>query len=210
MYRIKLINMPFGALRLPSIALTQLKSVIDRRFGDAVSVDVSYLNHDIGRYLGTDTYAFIANSTEANTSGLGDWLFREAAYPNQPDNAGEYFRRYFPQRSGLGRRVREEVLKKRPGLDDLLQQLIEKYRLYDADLVGFTSMFAQNMASFALARKLKELVPEVITAMGGANCEPPMGQQIADYVPQIDFVFAGPALKSFPRFVEACLSYDLE
>ncbi len=42
MYKIQLINMPFPLLNLPSIALTQLESVVEEMFGDQVSVEVSY------------------------------------------------------------------------------------------------------------------------------------------------------------------------
>ena len=66
--------------------------------------------------------------------------------------------------------------------------MIDKYRLAEADLVGFTSMFTQNVASFALARLLKESRPEIVIAMGGANCESPMGEEIARHVPAVDYV----------------------
>jgi hypothetical protein len=52
MYKISLINMPFVALHIPSIALTQLKSVVTKEFGDEVSVDIHYLNHDYAKFLG--------------------------------------------------------------------------------------------------------------------------------------------------------------
>src|SRR4051794_26167109 len=110
MYRIKLINMPFGALRLPSIALTQLKSVVEKRLPGKVSLEVYYLNHDFGRYVSTGLYSFIAGSTESNMSGLGDWFFRECAFPDLPDNADVYLRRYFPLNSGLSKPIREAVL----------------------------------------------------------------------------------------------------
>jgi hypothetical protein len=32
MFRISLVNMPFSAVEIPSIALTQLKAVVERRF----------------------------------------------------------------------------------------------------------------------------------------------------------------------------------
>ncbi len=35
MLKIALLNMPFAAYHLPSIGLTQIKSVLDRRFGGA-------------------------------------------------------------------------------------------------------------------------------------------------------------------------------
>src|SRR4029077_8771704 len=103
------------------------------------------------------------------------------------------------------RLFQELVHQKRFKLGPYMQDLITLYKLDRAQLVGFTSMFMQNTASFALARKLKQRNPGVVTVMGGANCEFPMGEVIAKHMDAIDFVFSGPALKSFPEFVQYCL-----
>jgi ribosomal peptide maturation radical SAM protein 1 len=198
---IGLINMPFAGAHLPSIALTQLKSIVKEQLRDRVSVAVHYLNHDFVKYMGTDLYGFMSGSMDAHNSGLGDWLFRQLAFPGQPDNASAYFQRFFPYRTPQHTAFKEQVLEKREGFDAFLDAIIDKYRLDQCDVVGFTSMFNQNISSFALARKLKERNAKLITVIGGANCEAPMGQQIARNVPQIDYVFSGPALKSFPEFI---------
>ena len=78
MYKIALINMPFADLSLPSIALTQLKAVVEERFKDQVSVDVYYLNHDFARYLGLELYESITSSADSQNAGLGDWRPRGA------------------------------------------------------------------------------------------------------------------------------------
>src|ERR1044072_8770934 len=96
MYRIILINMPFANLSLPSIALTQLKAVVESQFNEQVSVKLLYLNHDFANYLGLDLYDLIVNSKESQNSGLGDWFFRQTAFPDLPDNANVYLSRYFP------------------------------------------------------------------------------------------------------------------
>jgi ribosomal peptide maturation radical SAM protein 1 len=102
------------------------------------------------------------------------------------------------------------IQRKRKGLDDYLDKLVTKHDLDQAAIVGFTSMFSQNAACFAMARKLKERNPDITVVLGGANCESPMGQEIVKHVPQIDFVFSGPALKSFPEFVHHRLNQNLE
>src|SRR5262249_34381776 len=61
---------------------------------------------------------------------------------------------------------------------------------------------------FALAKKLKAWRRDLVVAMGGANCESPMGEEIARHVPSIDYVFSGPALLSFPELVAGCLAGD--
>ena len=203
--RIALINMPFSAIELPSIALTQLRSVVERRFGGSVTVEIHYFSQDFCRYLGLDLYRAICD--EASHSGLGDWIFRELAFSGSPDNTDAYQRRFFPARER--REALEQALARRPGLGPLLDELIERHRLDQADLVGFTSMFSQNLASFALARRLKQRRPDLITALGGANAEAPMGEEIARHVEAIDYVFSGPALRSFPALLECCLAGDL-
>lgn len=205
MFRVALVNMPFSNLALPSIALTQLKSVLDSRFAGQVSTEIVYLNHDFGRFLGTDFYGYLATSMEALNTGLGDWLFRQSAFPQLPDNTAEYLERYFPPGTAHARLLKELIAHQLPKFDTLLERLITEYSLDQADIVGFTSMFMQNTASFAVAGKLKRRNPAVITVMGGANCEFPMGRIIAKQVDCVDYVFSGPALNSFPEFVQRCV-----
>jgi ribosomal peptide maturation radical SAM protein 1 len=205
MYRIRLVNLPFISLTIPSIALTQLRSVIQSQFQDRVSVEIVYLSHDFGKDIGVNLYDYISNSMEALYAGLGDWFFRQEAFPELPDNTEKYLRRYFWRKTEVSQQVKSLVAHKRPRLNAYMDELITKYELDKADLVGFTSMFMQNVAAFAMARKLKQRNPRLITVLGGANCEYPMGKVIAERVRDIDFVFSGPALKNFPEFVQHCL-----
>src|SRR6476660_8125441 len=94
MFRISLVNMPFSSVEIPSIALTQLAAVVERRFGPRVAVEIHYLSHDVCRELGFEDYWHVCD--EAYFSGLGDWLFRRIAFPELPDNEVDYQRRYFP------------------------------------------------------------------------------------------------------------------
>ena len=70
MFRICLVNMPFSNLALPSIALTQIKSVVDAKFKDKVAVDIQYLSHDVAKFLNVDFYGFLATSMESLNTGL--------------------------------------------------------------------------------------------------------------------------------------------
>ena len=206
MYRIALINMPFANLHMPSIALTQLKSVVENRFKNEVSVDVYYLNHDFANYLGLDLYDLITGSADSQNSGLGDWFFRQIAFPDETNNTGPYLSRYFPHHTEQMNTLKSRIVGKRHGLDRFMDGLISKYALDQARLVGFTSMFMQNAAVFSMARKLKACDSTITTVVGGANCESPMGQVIAKHVPAVDYVFSGPALKTFPELVQHCLA----
>ncbi len=206
--RVSLINMPFAAPHFPSIALTQLKAVAEARLGDQVRIRILYLNQDFAQFLGLELYQ-ATNGLQANNAGLGDWMFRRLAFPELPDNTDDYYKRYFPQRTPALEMRRRIFLEKRDGIERFFEGVISKYRLETEDVVGFTTMFAQSTASFALARLIKQKNPQVTTILGGANCESPMGDEISRHVPAIDYVFSGPALVSFPEFLEHRLAGDL-
>ncbi|HUF62077.1 MAG TPA: hypothetical protein VMN36_08375 [Verrucomicrobiales bacterium] len=94
MFRIALVNMPFAGVHLPSIALTQLESVLSRTLNGGTATKVLYLNHDFAGHFGANAYKRISNSVQATESGFGDWLFRQVAFPHLDDNADEYLQRY--------------------------------------------------------------------------------------------------------------------
>lgn len=208
MLKIAFVNMPFAALQRPSIALTQLESVIDREYQGRVSTAIHYLNQDFGREYGIDRYQHVVQSIDALNGGFGDWFFRSVAFPDVPDNSESYFHRYYVEETREHQLMRAFVAAERPRLAPYLDSLIDRYALDQADIVGFTSMFTQNVASFAMARRLKRRRPEILIAMGGANCEAPMGREIVNHVDAVDFVFSGPALRSFPAFLERMLAGD--
>jgi len=176
MYKIALISMPFSLLNLPSIALTQLKYLIDRKFSDRATVTIDYINHDFGLYMGEElNFKIVLQST---FDGGGDWFFRQVAFPETEDNTEEYFQRFFPVQDEESKSLKKSYHEKRLGLDSFLDELITKYSLDQADLVGFTCMMAQNVSTFAMARKLKERNKDITIAIGGANCLTPMGGEI--------------------------------
>ena len=181
MYKVVLLNLPFTETQYPSIALTQLKYVLDEQFGRRISTKVCYINHDFVHYLGSGLHRAILGGYEHFQIGLAEWFFRQTAFPALPDNAKEYLRRLYagPQKQANFFYL---LLKKRQGLDTFLGEMIYKYHLSQTHLVGMTSMFLQNLACMSMARKLKERNAEVVTVMGGANCETPMGEEIVKNV----------------------------
>ncbi len=202
MYKISLVNMPFSDLSIPSIALTQLRWAVRRRFGDSVRVRILYLNLDFAAFLGEQLYRRLQDS---NTTGLGEWMFRRIAFPEQSENSHQYFKRY-----PLPGAIKGRLLAKRNGLERFLMSLLRRHRLAEEDLVGFTSMFSQNLPSFAMARMIKSANANALIVMGGANCEAQMGRELARRIESVDFVFSGPGLVSFPQFLERQLSGETD
>src|SRR5215210_7735928 len=146
MYKIALINMPFGASNTPSIALVQLKSALHQHLKEQVSVEIIYVNQDFTHYMGVKIYKHLTTSMTHHSSGLGDWFFRQAAFPELPDNSEEYFQRYYSFRNEVTEKFKLVIKGKRRGVDKFFDDLITKYNLDQTDIVGFTSMFSQTVA----------------------------------------------------------------
>ena len=126
MYRIALLNMPFAALNFPSLALTQLKSVVDQRHAGRVDPQVHYLHHEFGRLIGIDDYQRIANEGEHFVSGVGDWLFRQVAFPDAEDNTEDYLLRYYPRNDARSVRFKQRLGELRGELEGFLEGLIDQ------------------------------------------------------------------------------------
>ena len=202
--RICLINMPFASPEAPSIALTQLKAVLDERFAGRAAVEIHYLNLDFLEFTGDLSHYQAMISGHGRLAGTADWFFRQAAFPDAPDNTDDYLARFYFDAGTVP--IRDFLLLKRPLLTAFLDSLITRHRLDEATIVGFTSLFFQTMASFAMARRIKDRNRDVTTVIGGAACEAEMGREFARRVPQIDHVFSGPALVTFPAFIDRHLA----
>jgi ribosomal peptide maturation radical SAM protein 1 len=198
--------MPFADYDRPSFALSQLCALVKRDFASDVDVEVHYLNVDFACKLGSPMHKAIAEDLNHLLTGVGDWLFREVAFPAEPDNSVEYFRRYY--RGTQWATFRQHLIEWRGWISEWCAEAIDNYDLASADVVGFTSMFAQTLPSIAMARLIKERNPDVVTAVGGANCEAPMGAVLAERVPEFDLTFSGPALRTFPEVLTCLLGGD--
>ncbi len=193
--------MPFASLAIPSIALSQLKAALEARLPGETDIETLYLNHEFVGFLGNLEAYRHAFSHHGFMTGIGDWFFRQAAFPQAPDNTTEYFERYYAHSEPEARMAWQALLEKRAAVNEFLDGVIAAYRLAEADIVGFTALFAQTVASFALARRLKAANPDLVVVMGGAACRDEMGIEYSRQVEVIDHFFQGPALISFPEFV---------
>ncbi len=204
--KVLLVNMPFAAPAIPSLAVTQLKAVAEARFADQIQVKILHLNHDFAHHIGDLVAYQHVSGNYGFMTGIGDWFFRQAAFPEAPDNTAQYFDRYYAEADPASRRAWDCLIKHRAGLDAYLDSVIARYRMAEADIVGFTTLFAQTVASFALARRLKAANPCVTVVMGGVACSDDMGREFSKQIEVVDYFFSGPGLISFPKFLKNYLA----
>jgi magnesium-protoporphyrin IX monomethyl ester (oxidative) cyclase len=195
--------MPFADWNRPSFALSQLAGLIGKEYSDRVSAEVHYLNVDFTGYFGVRTYEEISGDMTHLYSGVGEWLFRHIAFPDEPDNSDSYFGRYY--REPGWEEFRADLVRRREGIESFLAELIDRYDLASADVVGLTTMFAQTVPAVALAKMIKDRNPGAVILLGGSNVETSMGAVLAAEVPSLDYVFSGPSLVSFAGFLDCVL-----
>ena len=207
--KIALVNMPFAMTCMPSLGLAQLEAVLTAGFGGRIRVATHYLNLDFARQVGDLELYHHPYSPHGYMTDAGEWLFRASAFPEADDNTQDYLDRYYFDDSQDIAKARDFLRRQRPGLEACLEDWIDRYQLAEADIVGFSLLFSQTVASLALARLLKRRKSGIITILGGAACEGEMGQVLVERLPQVDYCFSGSALVSLPEFVRRRLAGDV-
>lgn len=195
-----LVSMPFMDPYRPSIQLGLLKALA-ARCGFPVRTCHAYL--DFAAAIGVDYYKRLCDH---RGTLIGDWLFSAAAFgAAAPDLDAHILDDSTGALSYLGTSngdAREKLLQIRDSqVPVYLDALIDGFPWRDAAVVGFTSTFQQNTASFALAARLKQRYPEIMTVFGGANFEGEMGLELVRTVDCIDAAVIGEGDIAFPRLL---------
>jgi ribosomal peptide maturation radical SAM protein 1 len=203
-----LVSMPFDSPFQPSIGLSLLKAALAPL---AIPVQILYLTLRFAERIGTSTYAEIVRLTSSVRDLAGDWLFAAALFdPTRLDEAAyinDIVRRGWPSRDSAA--VREafidRLLDVRAQVDSFLDESVEHIASCRPRIVGFTSVFQQQVASLALAKRLKEECPGIFVVFGGANCEGVMGAEVVRQFPFVDAVVSGEGDLVFPELVQRLL-----
>ena len=201
MNRVLLVNMPFSNLRWPNLGPSLLKAALVER---GIGCDVAYFNFDFAERVGLDGYNWIADAF-AFVLG-GERLF-----------AGHYFAGRLPSDDAYWNDV---LLATDAGLTDgdrrdfeaaglhvepFLDHCIAAVDWSRYAIVGFAASFQQTMPSMCLARRIKQVRPEIKILFGGAACEAEMGVALIRQFPEIDYVFLGEADRTLAPVVEPIL-----
>ena len=181
--RVVLVHMPWGALERPALGLSLLAAGIGGRPG--VEVEVRYLNMPLADAIGADCYQWITHDLP-HIAFAGEWLFTEALFGPDARRDTQYVNEILRREWQLPDAHVNTLLRVRTYIEPYFARVLSELDWSDTDLVGFTSTFEQNVASLALARRLKERYPKIVTAFGGANWEAVMGQEYHRALPFVD------------------------
>jgi ribosomal peptide maturation radical SAM protein 1 len=185
--KVLLLNMPFTTITYPPIAICLLKAGLEK---EGLACDARFLNLDFANMLDNEVYESICSDQNGDLF-FGERLFASEVYDDNallPDSEYiSFLKKRFPS-SDFYIQNYTAIL---PKIKDFLDHCIKSIQWYDYYLVGFTTMFEQNMSSLALAKRIKSLHPGIKIIFGGANCEGEIGLALHRNFSFIDYVCSG-------------------
>ncbi len=185
-----LVCMPYSNPEIPSLALGLLQAALAKGGIRARSI---YANLLFCEELGVDLYE--RNHLADPRLPLAEWSFASSAFPDfQPGEdhfAGAIHALLGSVREQSLEECRQELRFVRQRAEEFVTRLAEQILQYSPRIVGCTSSLSQRVPSLALLRKIQELNGDVITLMGGADCETIMGRAAHRHFPWVDYVVSG-------------------
>jgi ribosomal peptide maturation radical SAM protein 1 len=160
--------------------------------------------------IGEPLYSKISDET-LTTDLIGEWIFSNSLFHHQCElETGRYLDEVLRSRANLptylGRFVEPmsealiaEIVGARDQSDSFLDRCCETILECRPQIVGFTSVFLQQVASLSLAKRIKSRSPGTFIVFGGANCEGVMGQEMVRQFDFIDSVISGEGEIVFPE-----------
>lgn len=204
MNKVLLISMPFGALERQALGLSLLKAGLTQQ---GVPCDVRYLTFPFAEFIGYEEYQWLTFEVPY-TAFAGDWTFTQALYGEHPVDEERYIQDVLRQRWQLDETSIGRILRIRSLVLPFLTYCLAYIQWEEYDIVGFTSTFEQNIASLALAQRIKAAHPGIAIVFGGANWEGEMGHELHTQFPFVDYVCSGEADESFPALVQRVLAHQ--
>jgi ribosomal peptide maturation radical SAM protein 1 len=193
-YTVALATTPWLSMAYPSIQLGVLTPVL-RRAGLTVrpfSLHIDWMVYL--REISTSGDAMIsfddceAIANDVRATGLGDWVFAEAAHPGR-ETSDEYYRLLESQQ--VPRPLIEKARHLRAVVGPAIERWVDAVLRGNPSIVGISTTFSQNLASAALSQALKRRSPRTAIVWGGANCDGAMGEALMRIFPCIDVTVQG-------------------
>jgi ribosomal peptide maturation radical SAM protein 1 len=188
--------MPYASLTRPSMALGLLAATLER---DGLKTTVAQAGLWFAESAGLRLYELCASRTPT-VFLTGEWTFAAAAFGDRPQVDEEYLRQVseaseqHPSWPGnRGAELVQDLRALREAAARFVDDAARRVLATGARVVGCTSTFEQHVASLALLRRIRELDPDVVTMLGGANCETVMGETTHRCFPWVDYVVSGEA-----------------
>lgn len=205
--------MPFASAMVAPLGLGVVCGALRQQ---NISVKCHFLNIDLAERIPEAIYSYPANEGLNVDAMLSDWLFSEHLFGEDAERDSKFIA-LLNSEDSLGHiRWRKDC----PSLADFLAEVpllkrevkrcIERGAVQvladNPKIVGCSSTFFQRLASLAMLKKIKELAPDVVTIIGGADCEGEAGVEAVKAFGFIDYLFSGDGDITVPQLVSQILN----
>lgn len=185
---------PFDSLEFAPLGAAVIIGACRKR---GFAVDAVFGSVLLAARMGYDLYHAV--STVSVKKLTGEYLFRTHAYAPEvaatlPDGPAQ------PKMRELFAAAQPAI---RPHLDEVVAAIAAK----QPRIVAITNNFQQNMAAFAIARRVRQELPQAVIVMGGSNVAGEMSNGLAKVFDTVDYFFDGEADIVFPEFCERYLHH---
>jgi ribosomal peptide maturation radical SAM protein 1 len=181
---------PFAQVEMPTLAPAILTPAIRAR---GLSVRTIHANILLAGRMGGRAYHLLSESPRQDMAA--ERVFRPFAYP-------ETVRDRLEPPKPLPRKLQEAHDAAAAQAEAFLDECCVRILALKPRILGISSVFQQNLASSAIALRIKQAAPETCIVLGGPNAASPMGEALAEIFPWIDYFFAGEADIAFADFCE--------
>ncbi len=211
---IALVRMPYSEVSQPSLALGLLKAICDRHHitNRVLSANL-WFSEEIGPSLHQMLYQAYS------TTLIGEWTFSGVLFPDfHVEDDEKYLKRAMSFLELDSRPYWRYIRDRHPYIDgitllrqvrsiagDFVNRTADRVLALEPRIVGCSSTFQQHCASLSLLRAIKNRRPEIVTMIGGANCEGDLGRATFEQFPWLDFVCSGEADSFFGPLCEKLL-----
>ena len=196
--------MPFYHAAGPNAAVGLLRAIAERA---GFPTDSYHLNLDLATRLDEALHEALCRN---HHNLMCEWLFAVAAFGEEADSDEAGYLSAYPEVLEVFGRLGRDRATVSQLRNDILPRFIDdcvgaadwgRYRV-----VAFTSTFQQNVASLALARRIKARWPAVAIVFGGSNMQGEAGEEYMRAFPFIDYVVTGDGDTAFPALLGAIAS----
>ncbi len=179
---------PFSAWSFSSLACHLLQAVAREK---GVTVRVLYANFVLAAMLGKDLYNRLGDNYRQLA---GEKAFGRAAYGHRHQGA---------RPDSIDPDTWAEVESIAETWTEVVARAVVQSQF---KIVGCSNSFQQTSASVALLERIKSFDRQVITFVGGSNCEGEMAHGIDSLGTRIDYIFSGESEEVFPALMVKLLS----
>lgn len=201
--KILLIIPPFTLLESPNLGVHSLQEIASK---NGFNINVLYSDQLFAKTIGVDKYEIISNELLSTYEQIPERLFASFAYDDFPfmgkrtNNDGILYESHRSD-NNFKNISWKDLLNLKNKINEWLVKLCKEIAASNPKVVGLSTSHLQTNASLAILKRLKKLKPEIITIIGGSNCDGNMSKGILSVGEYIDFIFSGESEQSFLKFL---------